>query len=103
MRCRGARLNRRDRSCAPAKDCDGTVMMGLTQLAVHSIAAAWLDLPLQPPAASSIASSVDDVYYLLSGITIFFSVLIFSIIFYFMIKYRRRPGKTYEPETKRDR
>jgi cytochrome c oxidase subunit II len=48
----------------------------------------------QPPAASTIANSVDQLYYLLSGITIFFSVLIFSIIFYFMLKYRRKaPGE----------
>src|SRR6202167_5204348 len=48
----------------------------------------------QPPAASTIASSVDQLYYLLSGITIFFSILIFSIIFYFMLKYRRKaPGE----------
>ncbi len=46
--------------------------------------------PFQPSAASSIANSVDQLYYLLSGITAFFSVLIFSIIFYFMIKYRRK-------------
>ena len=44
----------------------------------------------QPPAASTIADSVDQLYYLLSGITIFFTVLIFSIIFYFMLKYRRK-------------
>src|ERR1700733_648102 len=48
----------------------------------------------QPPAASTIADSVDQLYYLLSGITIFFSILIFSIIFYFMLKYRRKaPGE----------
>jgi len=46
--------------------------------------------PFQPSAASSIANSVDQLYYLLSGITAFFTVLIFSIIFYFMIKYRRK-------------
>ncbi len=54
---------------------------------------------MQPPAASSIAGSVDRLYYFLTGVTAFFTVLIFSIIFYFMIKYRRRPGKPYEPET----
>lgn len=74
-------------------------MMGLTQFAFNSIAAVCLQFPLQPPAASSIANSVDQVYYFLTGITIFFTVLIFSIIFYFMVKYRRRPGKAYDPET----
>lgn len=47
-------------------------------------------MQLQPPAASSIASNVDKLYYFLTGIALFFSVLIFSIIFVFMVKYRRR-------------
>ena len=47
-------------------------------------------IPVQPPAASTIAGGVDELYYVLSGITAFFAVLIFSIIFYFMVKYRRR-------------
>jgi len=74
-------------------------MMGLTQFALNSMAALWAGLPLSPPAASSIAESVDHLYYFLTGITVFFSVLIFSIIFYFMIKYRRRPGQQTAPET----
>lgn len=47
-------------------------------------------IPLQPPAASSIANGVDQLYLFLSAITVFFTVLIFSIIFYFMVKYRRK-------------
>src|SRR5271165_7657165 len=47
-------------------------------------------LPFQPEQASSIAGSVDQLYFFLTAITLFFTVLIFSIIFYFMIKYRRR-------------
>jgi cytochrome c oxidase subunit 2 len=47
-------------------------------------------LPFQPDQASSIARSVDHLYYFLTLITLFFTVLIFSIIFYFMVKYRRR-------------
>ncbi|MGH9718001.1 MAG: cytochrome c oxidase subunit II [Candidatus Acidiferrales bacterium] len=74
-------------------------MMGLTQFASHSMMAAWAGFPLQPPEASSIAASVDHLYYFLTGITVFFTVLIFSIIFYFMIKYRRRPGREFTPET----
>ena len=56
-------------------------------------------MPFQPPAASSIAGGVDQLYYLLTGITVFFSVLIFSIIFYFMVKYRRRSEDEVPPET----
>ncbi|HXQ26530.1 MAG TPA: cytochrome c oxidase subunit II [Candidatus Acidoferrales bacterium] len=53
---------------------------------------------MQPPVASSIAEGVDQLYLLLTGITLFFSVLIFSIIFYFMIKYRRRSETEVPPE-----
>ena len=65
--------------------------MGLIQFGSNGIeAAAAAMIPLQPPAASTIAGGVDQLYYLLTGITLFFTVLIFSIIFYFMVKYRRR-------------
>ncbi len=47
-------------------------------------------LPFQPEQASSIARSVDQLYMFLTVVTLFFSALIFSVIFYFMIKYRRR-------------
>lgn len=46
--------------------------------------------PFQPEQASSIAKSVDELYFFLTAVTLFFTVLIFSVIFYFMIKYRRR-------------
>lgn len=64
--------------------------MGLTQTGLNSAALAWAMFPIRPPAASSIAEGVDQLYLLLTGITLFFTVLIFSIIFYFMVKYRRR-------------
>lgn len=47
-------------------------------------------LPFQPEQASSIAESVDQLYLFLTMVTLFFTALIFSVIFYFMIKYRRR-------------
>jgi cytochrome c oxidase subunit II len=47
-------------------------------------------IPIQPDQASTIARSVDYLYYFLTAITLFFTALIFSIIFYFMIRYRRR-------------
>src|SRR6202142_3851829 len=77
-------------------------MMGLFQLGWSGTNAATSALatmiPLQPPAASSIAGEVDKLYYLLTGITLFFTVLIFSIIFYFMVKYRRRSPDEKPPE-----
>jgi cytochrome c oxidase subunit 2 len=47
-------------------------------------------IPIQPDQASTIAQSVDHLYLFITAITLFFTILIFSIIFYFMIKYRRR-------------
>jgi cytochrome c oxidase subunit 2 len=47
-------------------------------------------MPIQPDQASTIAQSVDHLYFFITFITLFFTVLIFSLIFYFMIKYRRR-------------
>ncbi len=47
-------------------------------------------LPFQPEQASSIAKSVDELYLFLTLVTVFFTALIFSVIFYFMIRYRRR-------------
>ena len=76
-----------------AKDRNGTVMMGSLQSGFGLLA--LLQNPFQPPAASTVANSIDQLYYVLSGITVFFTVLIFSIIFYFMLKYRRKsPGET---------
>src|SRR5579883_1157197 len=50
--------------------------------------------PFQPEQASTIAQSVDYLYYALTAITIFFTALIFGVVFYFMVKYRRRsPGE----------
>jgi cytochrome c oxidase subunit II len=74
-------------------------MTGLLHSALGSLA---VTMPFQPPAASSIASNIDRLYLVLSGITIFFTVLIFSVIFVFMVKYRRRrddeiPVSTHTP------
>lgn len=45
---------------------------------------------LFPEQASKLAPEVDALYLYLWGITIFFTVLIFALILYFAIKYRRR-------------
>src|SRR5580693_8077833 len=74
-------------------------MMGLAQSGLQGMAAVWAMIPIQPPAASSIAEDVDKLYYLLTGITLFFTVLIFSIIFFFMVKYRRRSEDEVTVET----
>ena len=46
--------------------------------------------PFQPEQASTIARSVDYLYWFITLVTLFFTTVIFATIFYFMIKYRRR-------------
>jgi cytochrome c oxidase subunit 2 len=48
------------------------------------------DLPLWPDQASTIARSVDLLYIFQCTVTLIMTVLIFSAIFYFAIRYRRR-------------
>ncbi len=74
-------------------------MMSLFQSISNGVPLAAAVIPVQPPVASTIAQGVDNVYYFLTGLTLFFTVLIFSIIFYFMIKYRRRSPDEIPPET----
>lgn len=47
------------------------------------------DFPLFPEQASEFAPRVDGLYIFLVGIATFFTVLIFCLIFYFVIRYRR--------------
>ena len=55
-------------------------------------------IPIHPEQASTIAQSVDYLYFFLTAVTLFFTVVIFSTIFYFMIKYRRRsPNERPKP------
>ena len=54
------------------------------------LAAIQSDLPLFPDRASSVAGNVDNLYFYLVSVTLFFSVLIFMTVFYFALRYRRR-------------
>ncbi len=47
------------------------------------------NFPLFPPRASALAWQVDGLYFLLVGVSAFFTLLIFVLIFYFAVKYRR--------------
>jgi cytochrome c oxidase subunit 2 len=49
-------------------------------------------LPLFPPSASSVAPQVDALYAFLIGVSLFFSLLICSLILVFAVRYRRVPG-----------
>ena len=55
-----------------------------------------MGFPLFPETASTVAGGVDLLYFFLTGVTVFFSLLIFGSIFYFAVKYRRKPNRTAE-------
>ena len=75
-------------------------MMGLLQSGLKYFEAAALVFPLKPTAASTIAEGVDRLYYFLTAITLFFTILIFATIFVFMIKFRRRAPQEIPADTK---
>ena len=47
-------------------------------------------IPLVPDSASSFSWSVDALYFYLSGVTLFFTLLISAVLIFFVIRYRRR-------------
>ena len=47
-------------------------------------------IPFIPEAASTFARRVDALYFYLTGVTLFFTVLISVVVAFFVIKYRRR-------------
>ena len=60
------------------------------------------DLPLFPERASVAAGRVDLLYFFLIAVSIFFSALIFGLITYFCVKYRRRPANLQSTQVKSD-
>ncbi|MGA8923653.1 MAG: hypothetical protein WB682_10960, partial [Candidatus Dormiibacterota bacterium] len=59
----------------------------------------WFGIPIRPEPGSTIAEGVDKLHFFLTGITLFFTFIIFSVIFYFAIKYRRRSEDERPAET----
>src|SRR5712692_6224022 len=57
-------------------------------------------LPIFPDQGSTIAEGVDHLHYFLTALTLFFTFIIFSTIFYFAVKYRRRSEDERPAETK---
>jgi cytochrome c oxidase subunit 2 len=51
---------------------------------------------LFPVPASTFAFKVDQLYWFLIGVTAFFSGLIATLVIFFAIRYRRRPGRVAE-------
>lgn len=49
------------------------------------------DFPLFPDSASTFAEKVDALYYFALAVSAFFSLLIAVLIFFFFVRYRRRP------------
>jgi len=47
-------------------------------------------IPLIPESASTLSWKVDALYFYLSGVTLFFTLLISAILIFFVIRYRRR-------------
>ena len=55
-----------------------------------------IGFPLFPDVASTVASGVDYLYFFLTAVSAFFTALIFVLILYFAVKYRRGPGRRAE-------
>ena len=74
-------------------------MTTLLQSAIDSLrGAAFALIPVRPPAASTIAEGVDRLHFFLTGITLLFTAIIFGLILYFMVKYRRQSADERPPE-----
>src|SRR5437763_6280726 len=51
------------------------------------------DIPIRPEQASTIAGSVDALFVYLLAVTFLLASVVFILIFYFAVKYRRRPDR----------
>jgi cytochrome c oxidase subunit 2 len=47
-------------------------------------------IPFLPESASTLSGRVDALYFYLSGVTLFFTILISGVLIFFVVKYRRR-------------
>jgi cytochrome c oxidase subunit II len=63
----------------------------------------WLGFPLFPEQASTMAPRVDALFFFLLSVSVFFAALIFTLIVYFAIKYRRRSENERPPVILGDR
>ena len=46
--------------------------------------------PFIPESASTLSGDVDALYFYISGVTVFFTMLISLVVIFFVIRYRRR-------------
>mgnify|MGYP001037429388 FL=1 len=56
------------------------------------------DIPFMPEQASSVAGEVDRLYFFLIAVTLFFKTLIFVMVTFFVIRYRRSKHPTASQE-----
>src|ERR1700733_13376610 len=73
-------------------------MIGLATFGSTLLSSAIQAPQLPPEAASSIPEGVYHLYFVLTFITLFFTIAIFSTIFFFMVKYRRRAENEVPPD-----
>lgn len=57
----------------------------------------WTGFPLWPEQASTFAANVDALFIFLIVVSSFFSVLIFGLVFFFAVRYRRRSEEEVPP------
>ena len=55
-----------------------------------------------PEAASEFADRVDKLFYYQIGLSVFFSALVFGLVFFFAVKYRRRRRDEWPKKLKED-
>src|SRR5262245_38647590 len=55
------------------------------------------EMPFMPQQASTVAGSVDALYWFLMAISAFFGLLIAGVVVYFFIRYRRRSDDERPP------
>jgi len=55
----------------------------------------WLNFDLFPDSASTLAGDVDRLFFFVLGVTIFFSLLIAGLLITFVLRFRRRPGRSF--------
>jgi cytochrome c oxidase subunit 2 len=56
------------------------------------------DFSFMPRQASTMAGRVDGLFFFITGVVVFFSILIATLIIYFAIRYRRRFADQYPPK-----
>ena len=73
---------------AAAQSAQSAKLMSSKTGGAASVMQSWI--PLVPDSASTFSGKVDALYFYLSGVTLFFTLLISAVLIFFVIRYRRR-------------